>query len=406
MMNITEQTVLDLLANSLFNANRDIQSDVDWHSVYQECIQQAVIVVAWQEARKYADYMPEGLAAKWNKKAKINSANSVLVRWSHVNLHYLMTQNNIDYVILKGCAAAAYYPNPADRTLGDVDFLVNKADMEEAGKILETAGFKPWEEEHICHVVYRKEKEHLEMHFEPAGIPYGKAGEMVRAYLSDVMNCRREITENGDTMMIPSDFHHGLIILLHTSHHMLGEGIGLRHLCDWAVFYSHFTEDEFCALFEEKLKKIGIWHFAQLLTLTSEKCLGSPHHAWAECQDADIVDDIIGDIFDGGNFGNKNYDRSQETMLISSRGKNGVGSKSMLGQFVLSMNDIVLINWPLSRKIPLLIPVGWCYFIMRRCIKIILGKRNMLDLNKVFDEAAARKKLYMKFKLFEENKDT
>ena len=54
--------------------------------------------------------------------------------------------------------------------MGDVDFLVRKEDMERAGKVLEQEGFVPWDEEHICHVVYRRLPTHYEMHFEPAGV--------------------------------------------------------------------------------------------------------------------------------------------------------------------------------------------------------------------------------------------
>lgn len=405
-MNTTEQTVLKLLANTVFGTKYDISSDVNWQEVYHECVRQAIVVLAWQEARKYVNVIPEDLYAKWNKKSKIQVANSVLVRWSHVNLDNMMTQNNIDYVILKGCASASYYPDPTGRILGDVDFLVRKESVEKAGNILKQAGFRSWDrEEHACHIVYKNENEHLELHFEPAGIPYGKAGELVRTYLNDIMKDRRRSTENEEKMFYPSHFHHGLILLLHTIHHMLGEGIGLRHLCDWAVFYSHFTENEFCTLFEEKLKKIGIWHFAQLLTMTAEKCFSSPHRVWAEsAEDWGVVNAIIKDIFDGGNFGQKNNKRVYSALLISSRGKNGVEDNSFIKQFCMSMNDIVKSEWPISKTIPIIIPFGWCYFILRRLIKGIMGKKDKLQFKKVIQEADWRKNVYKKFKLFETEK--
>ena len=55
---------------------------------------------------------------------------------------------------------------------------------------------------------------------------------------------------------MPSHFHHGLNLLLHTNQHLLGEGLGLRHLCDWAVFAAGFSDEEFRELFEEKLKAV------------------------------------------------------------------------------------------------------------------------------------------------------
>ena len=39
---------------------------------------------------------------------------------------------------------------------------------------------------------------------------------------------------------------------------------------------------------------------------------------------------MIRDIFDGGNFGNKEENRKQEAYLISNRGKDRVGKRSIL----------------------------------------------------------------------------
>lgn len=59
------------------------------------------------------------------------------------------------------------------------------------------------------------------------------------------MDTAIKVTDEDGNMVCPSDFHHGLILLLHTSHNMLGERIGLCHLCDWTVFVNSFTKDKF-----------------------------------------------------------------------------------------------------------------------------------------------------------------
>ena len=51
------------------------------------------------------------------------------------------------------------------------------------------------------------------------------------------MEKAEEVLFEGEKIRIPAPFHHGLILLLHTVHHMLGEGIGLRHLCDWGGIF-------------------------------------------------------------------------------------------------------------------------------------------------------------------------
>lgn len=79
------------------------------------------------------------------------------------------------------------------------------------------------------------------------------------------------------TFRNPEPFYHGLIMLLHMRHHLLAEGMGLRHLCDWAVFVDHFSDDEFRAMFEKKLKKTGLWRFAVTVSLSAHLAIGLPY---------------------------------------------------------------------------------------------------------------------------------
>ena len=52
----------------------------------------------------------------------------------HGELHELMTANDMPYVAMKGLASAMYYPEPNLRSMGDVDFLVAKENVSQAGK--------------------------------------------------------------------------------------------------------------------------------------------------------------------------------------------------------------------------------------------------------------------------------
>lgn len=398
-LSITDQAVLALTANALFDARRPVPAGADWQQVYEECCHQAVPALGLRGAQ--AAEVPENILKKWRQTVIAAAYNNLRVSWEHNELDRLMKSAKIPYVILKGCASALYYPRPAERVMGDVDFLVKKKDLERAGKVLEQEGFVPWDEEHICHVVYRKPPSHYEMHFEPAGVPYGRAGDLVREYMKDVMDQARDVEYENGTITCPSHFHHGLVILLHTSHHLLGEGIGLRHLCDWAVFAASLSDEEFREIFEEKFRAVGVWKFAGILTRTAERWLGCPHREWPGDQETELEDAIIEDIFDSGNFGRKSEDRSYETYLISSRGKGGVGRTSMLHQMILSLNEIVHTKWPVSKKLWILLPFGWGYYGIRYLVKICRGQRPALHPGKVISGAAKRKEVYKEFGLFE-----
>ena len=100
-------------------------------------------------------------------------------------------------------------------------------------------------------------------------------------------------------------------------HHLNGEGIGLRHLCDWAVFVSSMSRAEFCELFEKSLKSIGLWHFACVLTSLCVEYLGCNAESLLEQIDNDSISLYMSDIIKGGNFGQKDDDRSHQALLMS-----------------------------------------------------------------------------------------
>lgn len=268
---------------------------------------QTVPLLAY-EAAKTQDVDSEVLGG-WQKTAMAVLANNVRVDHGHAQLHELMTKAGVPYVILKGCASAAYYPDPLLRSMGDIDFLVRTEDLGRAGKVLEAHGLRPWDKEHVSHIVYQGNGIPLEMHFSIPGMPDGWAGELIQGHMESVFKDASAHKVGSGQAMLPSDFHHGLIILLHTYHHLTGEGIGLRHLCDWAVFANSFSDEEFRSMFEKPLKELGLWRFAQVLTRISINYLGAGEREWAGGEPEPVDDQLMEDIVSGGNFGFKDDSR-------------------------------------------------------------------------------------------------
>lgn len=255
----SQTVLLQLLSKALFGRIVTVEN-ADWFEVLREAKTQAVTQLADSVLDESKLTIDE--ANQWKQAASADIANNIRIAHNHKLLNEWFGKAGIPYVILKGAASASYYPIPTYRSMGDVDFLVKSEDLEQAGKVLEGKELKPWDEEHISHIVYRGPRMHYEMHFNLAGTPEGKPGDLVREYTRDIFE-KAEAQRVGDgEAVLPSPFHHGLILLLHTCHHLTGEGVGLRHLCDWAVFENRFSNDEFKEMFEDKLKAIGLWHFA------------------------------------------------------------------------------------------------------------------------------------------------
>lgn len=396
----SEAVVLKLTANSLFNAGYRIdETDIDWQSVLDESRKQTVCALAFDSA-KGLKLSPE-ISEKWFNTAVAYFGMNVRVNEYHKYVHHMMTENNIPYCILKGCASEYYYKNPTLRAMGDVDFIVGEGDLSKTKELFKKEGFHTYGHEHDIHLHLKKNSMDFELHFKLPGIPGGEKGDSIRDLLKNIISDAKE-TKLGDTVfMMPTTLHHGMILLLHTYNHLLFEGIGLRHLCDWAVFVDSFGEGEFEKIFEESLKKAGLWKFARILSATCCKYLCMPYRSWIGEVDENLCKRVILDIFEGGNFGRKNIDRYWQSQMIASRGSDSLG-KNKLTQFIKQKNKDAAKYIPFFTKYEFMRPFGWIYIGIRYVINLILGKRKLMNVGELAKGADDRKDIYEQFKLFEE----
>lgn len=321
-------------------------------------------------------------------------AQNVNVKYMHTWLHVVMASAGIPYCTLKGVTSAAYYPSPILRTMGDVDFIVRKEDLDRADKVMEQVGCI-WEQYlHEHHHAFHKDGITFELHWETSGVPEEKPE--LRELLNDLID-KAEMKEG---CMQASAFHHGLVLLLHTAEHMINTGIGLRHLCDWAVFAASFSDEKFRDLFEEKLKAAGLWRFAQLLSLTSAKFLSAPKFPWMGEAEDELLTGIMEDILDAGNFGVKDPERINQAKLFTDRSSRSVKRIGALRQFSKAMTEKAFFEWPPCKERKILLPVGWVYISIRHAARIYRGERPRLHLGSMLTGAQKRRKIYQEFRLF------
>lgn len=396
-----QKTVLALTSASLFNTSVSFV-DIDYSALKKESYDQAVFMLVYSVI---VSHLPESEQELWLDLSEKITAKNMTTDFEHSELHELMAENNIPYTAIKGSGAASYYPDPLKRMMGDVDFIIHKEDFDKAGKVLESAGFvrTDFDDFHF-HFVYGRDLSTWEMHEHIGGIPDDKCGERIREYLSDIIVKSVIYNYNGNKFRMPCVFHHGLILLIHTAEHLTSTGVGLRHLCDWAVFVNKIPDDEFAHLFEDKLKSVGLWNFACVLTHLSEKYLHIRHCSWLDnypTPSDEFLEKMIVDIFKGGNFGTKDKQRLNQAKLISDSDTRRAGNKGALSQLVSSLNAKSRERMPIIRKAPILMPIGWVYTTCWYVGLLIQRKRPKINLRETVKGAEERRDIYKEFKLFE-----
>lgn len=392
-----QQVLFSLLRRAL--GTEDATSDlsgVDWNAVGQEAQKQAVFLLVASAASGLP--LPDDTKRLWTTHAYICTASNLHTLYSISQMDRVMRGGNFSYVLLKGLSAASYYPDYLLRALGDVDFLIAPAQQTDVEQALEADGYQNWNKKHICHVVFTKPRQQLEMHFEISGIPYGVPGERVRAYMNDVLRETILFSTEDGTYPLPLPRYHGLILLLHMQHHMLAEGIGLRHLMDWCCFVEKTAHQSF---WQESLlpilKDIGLLKYAQVMTRTGALYFRTVCPDWCADAEENLCDAVMTDILAGGNFGRKNAVRAASGMMISEHGKEGTKHGKLYNLYA-TMHTAVKTQYPAAKRFPVLYPIYESCFAVRWVYRVLSGQR--IPLLRRIHYAEERKNVYDRLEVF------
>lgn len=403
MTDNTKALLLDIVSYRLFGAEKPEINNADIVKLLKEAYSQTVYTMVFpfveEKLKSFAPEKFDALSEKYLAKLIVNTGNF----HDHGELDRIMTENNIPYAVIKGIASAYYYPDSNMRDMGDVDFLVKEEDFEKTEALVQKLGYKyDHGESGDVHVAYeRPGLSILEIHRSVNGIPKNAKGALIKNEIEKAVPTSRRIEFASASCNIVSEYLHGLIMLLHMVSHMTKEGIGLRHLCDWAVFVNSFTDERFREIFEAKLKSFGLWKFCCIITKTCMEYLKIDEKDFVyEVEiESGLTEAVLDDILGGGNFGKKDMNRYREIKYISDRGGNSVSDKGIVAQLFSSLNEKTKSN-KLVKKNRIFYPIGLAGESFKYAGLVLSGKRKSSGTSEMLKEASKRKNLYNELGLF------
>ena len=395
-LNQTQKTLLGVVAQALTGTEYDIPKDTDWVALFAESKAQAVAPLVFScVSEKCTD---TEVFQKWKSLTMRVLQNNLRIQLQHDTLHRLMTKHNIPYCIIKGCASAMHYPDPLLRAMGDVDFLVSNTFWDKAKEVLLADGFTSFGEGHAFHLAFHKKNVNMEMHHEPFGLKQG--GEELLKIVPELVDKSILVNTDVASFRMPDAFGHGIVIMLHAYRHLIDTGVGVRHLCDWATFIMKFSNQEFMDIFQKRFEKLGIWKLAQAFGTTAHCYLSVPYQEWMGPVDEDICRMLMLDIFNGGNFGHGDGERTMQKLSVySTEGK--ISESNATIQLLRGLNRTAMERYPCLMKVKIFRPFGWIVLGARYVFQILIGKRKMPRGN--MKVIAMRRELYQQLRVFDKD---
>mgnify|MGYP004503098991 FL=1 len=308
-----------------------------------------------------------------------------------------LADSGIPSMVLKGCAAAEYYPVPELRKSGDVDLLLeNEEAVEAACRCLEAHGFRRAEVQHANHhlVCVSPDQIDIELHMTLTE-PFDEQrvnDRLLECQAEFFRHCREEEIM-GIALPVPENPYFAFYLLLHMLQHFLRAGFGLKLLCDWVVFWERGCLPEEEQTFLRLVRENGMEGFCGMVTAFCVSYLGLEEKKvsfltaggsrWIKHAD---LEEFLSEILEAEEFG-----RSSQERMVALRG-------SRMSDFLREFHHQTLLTYPGARRRRVFYPVYW----VRMFLGFLYRNRHLRGVSSsaVLKKAAKRGRLVEKMHLF------
>lgn len=288
-MKDNQRQILELLSTAMLNEHCTWLDEAQWKEIQPQLQKQAVDILP-------AEIIQQSQISGESKQSHALSVGKSLQNFYHLleeqkQLIQKIEEHGHRVAIIKGTAAAYYYPHPEYRRMGDIDYLVEEKDDDEIIHMLLEAGYQVRDKGYVKK--YDLPLIHngviLEQHTRPAGVDEDNV--IVRSIIKEGFDHLTHIDIMGYDVPVLPRVQNGLVLLYHIAHH-LPVGIGYRQIFDWMMFAkAEIADDVWETDFQPVLKQVRLEKLAKTVTKMCVMFFGIPDEiTW--CMDADTQDCI------------------------------------------------------------------------------------------------------------------
>ena len=386
MLSEKNELICNVLKAGLADFSLPEISDGDWDYLERELRNQAAAALP-------ADVIGSHPAIEERRKNRWKGiAYSHAARWSQIlyaqnELVQLMGQHQIQMVILKGTAAAMYYPIPEYRSMGDIDFLVQERDYQKALELMKENGYTQTDPKDKGEYHYSLEKNGIifELHRKLAKLSDNKKGKMVTESVRNGLQHRVWRQIDGYQVPVLPWLPNGVVLLCHIRQHLVS-GLGLRQIIDWMMYVEKELDDRKYPYFLEVIEKAGLEDLAIHVTKLCQKYLGLREEgiSWCIGANEELCEELMGYIFQQGNFGQK----------VSWEGK-GAKALSRSGIEQLRwMQKQGMRHWRAARRFPFWGCAAIFYELFRYIVYVMKKDKPIRSLYLDIKEGRRRRKMF------------
>ena len=270
-------------------------TEKQWMNIWNIALKQTVcgLIFAGIEKLDYEIQPPKKLLMQFLAYSEQIKKSNLKIRSVEEEILGWFNSEGLEPVVIKGQSVSVLYPVQNLRMPGDIDIFFHK-DYDKVVPIVIKKGIDVTLDSNHDKFTYKDIP--VELHHTA----------FKTIYPIDNIDFSPTSSYNekykGKMLRIKAN---ALLLLIHPAKHFMNEGIGLRHLCDWALFLKKYEEYPEVSEAWEEVKRQGAERFAIEFTALAVKYLGvnlNNSDKWIGKSNPKLMEKMLQIIIKRGNF--------------------------------------------------------------------------------------------------------
>ena len=292
-----------------------------------------------------------------------------------LRLYQALRAEGLAPVVVKGIVCRALYPQPELRPSSDEDLYLTAAEMPCFHAVLLRAGFVLTEPERD----YRSAHEARYVHPDTGLVVEGHWALFPTEYavyaalnvqLPDLMQRAQDWESGGVTLRVPDVCDHLIFLLLHAFKHFISSGVGVRQLCDIALWMRRFGAQIDWQRVRAALRATHSEGFAAAVIDAGVHWFGLERAAAHIPPDWETLESaaLLADALSGGVYGSADSTRRHSctiTIHAADRAHRGGTGRASLCAALFPGREVMAGWYPYVARCPALLPAAWAQRIWR-----------------------------------------
>ena len=280
----------------------------DWEAMYDMAKKQSVIGVLFESVQRMGQNatIPRQLKMNWFYKLNQIKNRNMLLNQRSAELVAMFQKDGFDCCVLKGQGNAMMYPNPYARSSGDIDLQVKGGRNMVVQYVKKRFPHTKTAYQHVDYPVFKNVS--VEVHYLPVYLNNPLYNRRLKKWFDDhcddIYGHEVDLPDNAGRITVPSLRFNVFFQMAHMMHHLLDEGIGLRHMIDYYFLLRKVYEERISLDgMTDELNRLGLRKFASAVMFIMHDVLGLEENCLIVPVDERRGKTLLKEILNGGNFG-------------------------------------------------------------------------------------------------------